>query len=85
MDLMEDIKKNILIAYLTFPLKISKTLRPGVVALADVMFPSNWNDLLQNLLAYTYQNANGIVPVLKLIQDISYKYTYESKSDPLYE
>ena len=49
------------------------------------MFPNNWPDLLQNLLAYACQNSNGIIPVLKLIQSISYKYTYESRSDPLYE
>ena len=82
---IEDLKKSILITYLTFPLKISKTLRPGILALADVMFPNNWPDLLQNLLAYACQNSNGIIPVLKLIQSISYKYTYESRSDPLYE
>ena len=76
MELIEEIKKHILITYLTFPLKISKTLRPGLVALADVMFPTNWMDLVQNLLAYACQNPNGIIPVLKLIQSISYKYTY---------
>jgi hypothetical protein len=83
MELIEDIKKHILITYLTFPLKISKTLRSGIVSLADVMFPNNWNDLVENLLAYGMQNSGAILPVLKLIQDISYKYSYETPSDPL--
>ena len=76
MQLIDDIKKNLLLTYLTFPLKISKTLRPGLVALADVMFPNYWTDLIQNLLAYACQNASGILPTLKLIQSISYKYSY---------
>ena len=37
--IIEDVKKNIVIAYLNFDLKISKTLRPGIVSLADVHFP----------------------------------------------
>jgi exportin-2 (importin alpha re-exporter) len=74
-----------LMAYLQFPLKISKTLRPGLVALADVLFPQNWRDLIQNLLAYAIQNNGAILAVLKLIQSISHKYSYEQRSDPLYE
>lgn len=74
-----------LMAYLNFPLKISKTLRPGLVALADVLFPQNWRDLIQNLLAYAIQNNGAILAVLKLIQSISHKYSYEQRSDPLYE
>ena len=39
---IEEIKKSILPTYLTFPVKISKTIRPGIVALVDVMFPRPW-------------------------------------------
>lgn len=72
-------------AYLTFPLKISKTLRPGIVSLADAIFPSNWSDLVGNLISYARQNSQAIMAALKMIQSISHKYSYESRSDPLYE
>ena len=72
-------------AYLNFPVKISKTLRPGIVALADVLFPQQWVDLMPNLLAYSCQQPGAIIATLKLIQSISYKYSYESRSDPLYQ
>ena len=85
MPLIDNIKKNILITYLTFPVRISKTLRPGILALADVLFPRQWEDLLPNILSYAIQNGNGTIPVLKLIQTISDKYTKEQRSDPLYE
>lgn len=72
-------------AYLTFPLKISQTLRPGIVSLADVLFPNAWPDLIGNLLSYSLQNPQVTIASLKMIQTISHKYTYESRSDPLYE
>lgn len=74
-----------MLAYLSFPLKISKTLRPGVVALADVLFPRSWLNLLGNLLDYVNQVPAGVTAMLKLIQSISLKYTYSSRSDPLFE
>jgi exportin-2 (importin alpha re-exporter) len=80
-----EIKSNVLLAYLTFPLRISKTLRPGIVALADALFPQSWDDLLTGTLNYVLQFPNALVAALKLIQSISHKYTYESRSDPLYE
>ncbi len=64
---------------------MSQTLRPGVISLADVLFPHNWSDLLSDLLAYVNQVPTSTIAVLKIIQSISYKYTYESRSDPLYE
>lgn len=82
---IEEIKQRVLLLYLKSPLKISKTLRPGIVALADVLFPSRWPDLLDNLLAYVAQQPASIAAVLKLLQSITHKYSYESRSDPLYE
>lgn len=41
-DIIEDIKKNILLAYFNFNQKIAGTLRPGIVSLVDVYFPLNW-------------------------------------------
>ncbi len=72
--IINDITKGILIVYLNFPLKISKTLREGIVSLADVHFHKDWNDLLSNLLAYANQTPSGIPAVLKLIQSITNKY-----------
>jgi hypothetical protein len=82
---IENIKQRILETYLTFPLKISKTLRPGIVALADVLFPNKWGNLISNLLSYAGQVPSSITAVLKIIQSVSHKYTYLSRSDPLYE
>lgn len=72
-------------AYLTFPLKISKTLRSGLVILAHLLFPKQWPNLMISLLAYVSQAPGSTMAVLKLIQSITYKYSYEGRSDPLYE
>lgn len=82
---MNEVKQQLLMAYLTFPLKISKTLRPGIVSLADAIFPNYWNDLISNLISYARQNPQSTIATLKMIQSISHKYSYESRSDPLYE
>jgi len=82
---IENIKESIVIAYLNFPLKISKTLSPGIILLAEKFFPDNWSNLLTSLMSYSIQYPNSTTAVLKLIEDITYKYTYSSRSDPLYE
>jgi hypothetical protein len=48
-----------------------------------VLFPDFWPQLLTDLLNYA-QNSGFIRSVLELLHDITYKYTYMSRSDPLY-
>ena len=55
------------------------------MALADVLFPGRWEPLVDNLLSYARQAPEGLLPVLKMVQSISNKYSIESRSDPLYE
>lgn len=81
--MIETIKQSSLHAYFNFSKHISKTLRPGLVYLADVLFPDFWPQLLTDLLSYA-QNPAFIRPVLELLQEITHKYTYLSRSDPLY-
>jgi hypothetical protein len=38
-----------------------------------------------DLIAYAAKNPPSISAVLKLLEDITHKYTYLSRSDPLYE
>lgn len=71
-------------AYLHFPPQISNTLLPGLVSLADVLFPARWGNLMVGIIGYCEQNPAATGSVLKLIQDITHKYTYLSRSDPLY-
>jgi len=72
-------------AYLVFGGKISETLRPAIVKLTQVEFPNNWNGLMPGLMAYATQNSPAIHLVLQLIKDITFKYSYLSRSDPLYD
>lgn len=83
-DIMDTLKRDILIMFLESPLKISKTLRPGIVCIADVDFPDRWPTLLPTLLQQAQENPRSITAMLKLIQSISHKYSYLSRSDPLY-
>ncbi len=48
-----------------------------------MLFPDFWPQLLTDLLNYA-QNSAFIRPVLELLQDITHKYTFMSRSDPLY-
>lgn len=72
-------------AYLVFEGKVSETLRPAIVKLTAAEFPLNWTGLMIGLIHYATQNTNSIHSVLLLISDITEKYSYLSRSDPLYE
>lgn len=72
-------------AYLVFEGKVSETLRPAIVKLTGAEFPINWNGLMPGLILYAQQNPNSIHSVLLLISDITLKYSYLGRSDPLYE
>lgn len=50
-----------------------------------MLFPNRWDSLVDNLLNYLREVPNSMAAVLKLIQNISNKYSSESRSDPLYE
>lgn len=72
-------------AYLMFEGKVSETLRPAIVKLTNAEFPANWAGLIPGLIHYAEQNPASIHSILLLIQDITRKYSYLSRSDPLYE
>ena len=85
LSIMKNIEINIVTAYLNFNDQISKTLRPGIVCLTAVEFPDKWENLLPDLIGFTRQNPNFIFRFLKLVRDITNKYGYLSRSDPLYK
>ena len=53
--------------YFTSPLKISKTLRLGIMELVEVLFPDYWGNLMTSLVAWANQNTQSMAPVLKLM------------------
>ena len=82
---MQNVKIGILTAYLTYNDQVSKTLRPGIVSLTLIEFPDNWENLLQDLMNSTQQNPGFIIRFLKLLRDITNRYGYSARSDPLYK
>jgi hypothetical protein len=82
---MESIREGIVMAYFNFPLKISKTLRPGIMCLVEAFFPRQWDNLITSLVGWASQNPQSITAVLKLMENITHKYSYLGRSDELYE
>jgi hypothetical protein len=64
---IENIKSNILFAFLSYDEKIEKTLLPGIVSLTVVEFPDNWNGLIKGLITYATQNPNSVLKILELM------------------
>ena len=54
--IIEDIKTNILYAFISFKDKIEQTLLPGIVALTVVEFPDNWPNLVKDLIGFSQNN-----------------------------
>lgn len=84
-DVLENVKSNIVLAYLGYEGKIQKTLLPGIVSLTAVEFPDRWEVLIDGLLKYCREDQSSTLKVLTLFQEITHKYTYLTRSDPLYK
>ena len=78
-------KNQIIEAYFLYSKKISETLKPGIVALASVYFPDEWPNLITSTMEATKKNFSLIEPFLQLAHSLTERYSYESRSDPLYK
>ena len=62
--IIDEIKTNILYAFICFEGKIEQTLLPGIVALTAVEFPGNWPNLVQDLKDFALNNQQNIRQIL---------------------
>lgn len=81
---IEDVKTNILFAFLNYTEKIEKTLLPAIVSLSEVEYPEKWSGLVPGLITCCIQNPDSLLKILELMAEITHKYSYMTRTDALY-
>lgn len=64
---IEDVKSNILLAYLSLDDKLAATLLIGINSLSVVEFPDRWDGLLRGLMNFSGDHPDSTLRVLELL------------------
>ena len=82
---MGGIKNQSLSLYLTINDKPYKQMKESIVHLCQREYFEGWKELPQQLIGVAGQNYGYLIRVLSLFKKITHRYSYELRSDPLYE
>lgn len=84
LKIMEQVKSRIIDLYLEASPHVADQLSEAIVNLAAMEFPDRWLALMQILVGRVGQSPAHTLRVLTLMTMLTYRYTYSSRSDPLY-